>query len=112
MPLTLQADPLPLHVDEFGTIRVGKSRVSLELLIHAHQDGQSAEQMARRFDTIELADIHAVLAYYLRHKEEVEDYLSRREAEAEAIRHKIESTLTQRISREELKARWSQRQEP
>lgn len=90
MSLSLQADPLPLHADEHGSIRIGNTRVLLELVIRAYQAGQSAEQIAERFDTLELADIHAVLAYYLRHRSEIEDYMQRRQAEAEEIRQRIE----------------------
>ena len=33
MSLILHADPLPLWVDESGTIRVGQSRVTLDVLL-------------------------------------------------------------------------------
>ncbi|HTU21595.1 MAG TPA: DUF433 domain-containing protein [Gemmataceae bacterium] len=112
MSLSLQADPLPLRADEHGSIRIGNTRVLLELVIHAYQAGLSAEQIAERFDTLELADIHAVLAYYLRHRSQVEDYMQRREAEAEEIQQRIETELPRRLTREELLARWSARQEP
>jgi uncharacterized protein (DUF433 family) len=91
MSLSLQADPLPLRADEHGSIRIGNTRVLLELAIRAYQAGLSAEQIAERFDTLELADIHAVIAYYLRHRPQVEDYMQRRQAEAEEIRRRIEA---------------------
>jgi len=55
-------------------------------------------------DTLDLADVQAVIAYYLRHREEVRAYLKRREEEAEALRAKIEAERP-RMSREELLAR-------
>jgi uncharacterized protein (DUF433 family) len=110
MSLILTADPLPLRADEHGSIRVGNTRVLLELVIRAYQDGATAEQIAKRFDTLDLADVHAVLAYYLRHRGEVEGYLSRREAEAEATRQRIEAEMPRSVSREELMARWAKRQ--
>lgn len=110
--MSLQTDPLPLRADEHGSIRIGHTRVLLELVIRAYQSGLSAEQLAERFDTLELADIHAVLAYYLRHRAEVEDYLRRRQAEAEEIRRQIEAAQPPRPTREELLARRSPRQEP
>ena len=33
MTVTLHADPVPLRVDETGTIRVGSSRVTLDVLL-------------------------------------------------------------------------------
>jgi hypothetical protein len=53
---------------------------------------------------LELADVHAVVAYYLRHREEVRAYLKRRHKEAEALRAKIE-TERPRLSRKELISR-------
>jgi uncharacterized protein (DUF433 family) len=112
MSLSLQADPLPLRADEHGSIRIGNTRVLLELVIRAYQSGLTAEQIAERFETLELADVHAVLAYYLRHRSEVEGYMQRRQAEAEEIRQRIEAELPRRLTREELLARQSARQEP
>ena len=37
-----------------------------------------------------LADIYAVIAYYLRHREEIEAYLDAREQHAEAVHQRIE----------------------
>jgi uncharacterized protein (DUF433 family) len=110
MSLVLTADPLPLHADEHGSIRVGNTRVLLEFVIHAYQDGATPEQIVKRFDTLHLADVHAVIAYYLRHRQEIEEYLSRRETEAEETRQRIEAEMPPRVSREELMARWAKRQ--
>jgi uncharacterized protein (DUF433 family) len=109
MSLILQADPLPLRQDEHGSIRVGNTRVLLELVIRAYQGGATAEEIARRFATLELADVHAVLAYYLRHRQEVDEYMARREAEAEELRKRIQVAATPRVTREELQARWDAR---
>ncbi len=87
--MTLTADPLPLRADEHGSIRVGGTRVLLELVVHAYESGATPQQIAERFDTLELADVHAVIAYYLRHRSEVEEYLRRREAEARSLRERI-----------------------
>ena len=62
------------------------------------------EAMVRAYDTLVLADVHAVIAYYLRHRDEVRGYLKRRQAEAEALREKIEAERP-RVSREELLVR-------
>ncbi len=98
MTLSLNADPLPLQADEHGSIRIRNTRVLLELVLRAYQAGLSAEQIVQRFDTLDLADVHAVLACYLRHRPEVEDYLRRREAEALDVRQYIESAASPRRS--------------
>ncbi len=106
MSLSLQADPLPLKQDEHGAIRVGDTRVLLELVIHAHQGGATAEEIVKRFTTLDIADVHAVIAYYLRHRQEVEDYMNRRDAEAAEIRKRIEQEMPLQVTKKELLARW------
>ncbi len=89
--LPLHADPPPLRVDEGGAVRIGNSRISLDLVVEQYENGVTPEDMVRAYDTLVLADVYAVLAYYLRHREEVRAYLKRRQDEAEILRAKIEA---------------------
>jgi uncharacterized protein (DUF433 family) len=102
--LPLEAERPPLRLDEGGAVRVGKSRISLDLVIEQYENGMMPEDMVRAYDTLGLADVHAVIAYYHRHRDEVRAYLKRRSAEAEALRAKIEAERP-RVAREELLAR-------
>src|SRR4051794_23063385 len=102
--LPLQAERPPLRVDGGGAVRVGNSRISLDLVVEQYENGMTPEDMVRAYDTLVLADVHAVIAYYLRHREEVRAYLKRRAEETEALRAKIEAERP-RVSREELLAR-------
>src|SRR5207253_10601472 len=94
----------PLRLDEGGAVRVGNSRISLDLIVEQYENGMTPEDMVRAYDTLVLADVFAVIAYYLRHRDEVRVYLKRREEEAEALRAKIEAERP-RVSREDLLAR-------
>src|SRR5206468_11384872 len=107
--LLIHADRPPLRVDEGGAVRVGTSRVSLDLVVEQYENGMTPEDLVRAYDTLVLADVHAVIAYYLRHRDEVRAYLKRREEEAEALRAKLEAERP-RVSREELLARRSARE--
>src|ERR1700756_4578379 len=89
--LPLQAEPPPLRVDEGGAVRIGKSRISLDLVVEQYENGMTPEDMVRAYDTLGLADVHAVVAYCLRHRDEVRAYLKRRQEEAAALRTKIEA---------------------
>jgi len=48
MSLLLERELPPLHEDATGAIRVGNSRVLLELVIRAFQDGASPESIVQR----------------------------------------------------------------
>jgi hypothetical protein len=64
--------------------------VLVELVIRAFQDGATPEAIAQRYPTATLADIYAVIAYYLRHRQELEAYLAEREQRAQEVRQHIE----------------------
>ena len=102
--LPLHADLPPLRLDQGGAVRVGNSRISLDLVVEQYENGMTPEEMVRAYDTLELADVHAVIAYYLRHRDEVRAYLKRRKEEAETLRAKLEAERP-RVTREELLAR-------
>ena len=90
MSFTVQSESPPLREDADGALRVGQSRVLLELVIRAFQDGATPETIVQRYSTLALPDVYAVIAYYLRHRNEVEAYLARREQQAEEARQRIE----------------------
>lgn len=98
-PLTL---PIPLRQDPPGVLRVGNSRVLLELVIRAHQRGAAPDDIVRMYDTLDLGDVYAVVAYYLAHSAEIDEYLRKCDQEADAVRHTIESSQRPGPSKEEL----------
>lgn len=99
------ADPtvsIPIRTDEHGDIRVGGTRVLLDLVIARHKQGRTPEQIQDSFPTLKLADIYAVITYYLNNQDEVEAYLQQRREKGEALRRKIEAEQPQSA---ELRAR-------
>ena len=91
MELTIASEAPPLRREGSGVLRVGASRVLVELLVRAFQDGSTPEAIAQRYPTVMLADTYAVIAYYLRHRDELEAYLEDREQQAGAVRQRIEA---------------------
>ncbi len=65
---------------------MGNSRVLLELVIRAFQDGASPESIVQRYSTLSLSDVYSAIGYYLRHQEAVEAYLNYREQLADSVR--------------------------
>lgn len=105
MSVSLTAEPPPLTVDEHGRIRVAGTRVLLELVVGDFRRGLSAEQIAERYDALDLADIYGALRYYLTHRAEVDAYIARREADAAALKDRITAAQRPFPSRDELLAR-------
>lgn len=88
MELTAGAERIPLSADADGKYRVGGTRVSLESVAYAVENGDSPEQIVQSFPTLTLADVYLVVGYILRHREEVEAYLRERERLADEAREK------------------------
>lgn len=82
---------LPLKMDEQGTIHVSDTRVALDTLIDFYRQGETPEALHEGFPSIPLADIYAVIAYYLAHQSELDAYLSRRAETADQMRRQWES---------------------
>jgi uncharacterized protein (DUF433 family) len=111
MHMPLQPVAVPLFDDGAGGLRVTGTRVLLERIVHAFEDGATPEGIVQSYDTLRLADVYAVLTWYLRHKAEVDHYLRRRAEEAEAIRRTIEAKQPDRAQlRARLEARRAQKE--
>ncbi|GAB4196454.1 MAG: hypothetical protein Fur006_43980 [Coleofasciculaceae cyanobacterium] len=85
----MELEAPPFREDATGAIRVGNSRVLLELVIRAFQDGASPESIVQRYSTLSLSDVYTTSGYYLRHQEAVEAYLNHREQLAESIHQRL-----------------------
>lgn len=96
---------IPLRMDNHGSIRVSGTRVTFETVISTHLQGYSPETIHEFFPVVPVTDIYAIIAYYLAHREEMDDYLKRRDEEATKIRQEIEANYTpaQRASQERLR---------
>jgi uncharacterized protein (DUF433 family) len=89
--LTFEPIAVPLRTDECGAIRVGNTRVLLDLVIREFQRGASPEGIVDSYDALSLPDVYAVLSHYMRNPTPIDEYLAGRQEEAESIRRKIEA---------------------
>lgn len=89
---TFEPMAVPLREDPHGAIRIGETRVLLDLVIRAFREGASPEDIVASYGALDLADVYAVIGYYLRHPDAIDAYLRRREQEAGAIREMIEAS--------------------
>jgi uncharacterized protein (DUF433 family) len=107
MNLPLAAEVPPLRVNEHGVILVGKTRVPLDTVIWEFNHGATPEEIVMRFTTLALADVYSVIAYYLNHQSEIDEYLRSRRERAEQLRQEVESRYNEDVKgmRERLLAR-------
>ena len=103
--MTSFVQTVPINIDADGVWRVGKTRVTVDTIVAAFNEGVEAEQIARQYDSIKLADIYAVIAFYLNHRREVEIYLEKQAEIAAAVRRENEARFPPDGIRERLLAR-------
>lgn len=104
MSLPLVAHAPPLRQDG-PTLRVGRSNVALEIVLGAFKAGTPPERIVEQHPTLDLADVYDVVAYYLRHKHELDVYLDEQQALADAIEADTRREFPNTITRAELEAR-------
>lgn len=105
-------ESIPLASDETGTIRVGGTRITLDVVAELFRQGGTPEQIADQFPSLALPDVYAVVTWMLRHPDDVNQYMSRRDADAEEIQEKVEALRPPDGFRERLQARASRQSEP
>jgi uncharacterized protein (DUF433 family) len=66
--------------------RIVGSRVSLDSVVHAFWNGQTAESIAQAFPGLTLEQVYGALTFYLSHQTEVDAYLQETSTEYEAMR--------------------------
>ena len=85
---------VPLWTDEHGAIRIGKTRVLLELVIHAYYMGEIPEGIVNSYSSLTTAEVYAVIGYYLANRDEIDAYVRQRDEQADHILCELEASLT------------------
>ena len=91
MSLRISIDPAPLFTDEDGVVRVRGTRVRLDTVVYAFNQGASGEEILQQYPSLALADIYATISYYLKHRSSVDDYLKERQQRHDRVRQLNES---------------------
>ena len=87
------------------------TRVPLGTVVTQFKQGATAEEIVVQFDSLNLADVYAVIAFYLRHQNEVEAYLQERERISEQVRAEVERRFPSKGLRDRLLSRRQARHE-
>jgi uncharacterized protein (DUF433 family) len=93
-------------------MRVGKTRVTLDTVIHAFEQGHTAEEIVSHYPALRLADVYAVIAYYLNNKAAVDAYLREQEGATRKIWQQIEAQPDYQGFRKRLIARHQAKTSP
>lgn len=86
----LEPVSVPLQRDASGALRIGQTRVLLELIVRAFRNGATPEEIVQAYDSIRLPDVYAVIAWCLNNESLVTQYMDEREQIATEARNEIE----------------------
>ena len=89
--VVIEPEPVPLVRDQAGRLMVPGTRISLDVLVGAFKRGDSPEAVHENYESVSLADVYAIFAYYLRHRGEVGDYLVEQERLGVELQARIEA---------------------
>lgn len=90
---------------------MGETRVRLDTVVFAFNEGCTAEEIISRYPSLKLVDVYAVIAYYLENKPDIDRYVKEREGEREKTRREIQSQPDYQAFRERLMKRKEQLRE-
>ncbi len=96
---------IKLSKTKAGVLRIGKTRVSLDSVIIAFNQGSTAEHIVYDYDTLTLSEVYAAISYYLQHRETVDLYLTKRAKQNEKLREINDARFGHQGIRERLLAR-------
>ncbi len=85
------AFPSPIRRDAAGALRVGKTRLLVELVIRAHEDGRTPAEICRIYSPISEEDIRAVIAIWRENPAPLKRYLAQQDEKAAEVKAKIEA---------------------
>jgi uncharacterized protein (DUF433 family) len=101
----LVAKAAPVRMDDGGTLRVAGTRVRLDTVIGAFNNGSTPEEILFKYPALNLTDIYATITYYLWHRDEVDAYLQERQLLAAEVQRENEARFSPKGVRERLLAR-------
>jgi uncharacterized protein (DUF433 family) len=104
--LIVEAKAPPLETDRNGPMRIGGTRVTLDTVVRAFEQGYTAKEIMGHYPALRLADVYAVISYYLANQAAVKEYLQQQKKAAEEVWHEIEAAPDYQLFRARLMARF------
>ncbi len=85
--------------DDHAALRVGDLGVSLDSVVIAFREGQSAESIQQMYPALSLEEVYGSIAFYLANQDEVHEYLERQNALWSRLRESAERTASPVVQR-------------
>ena len=83
--------PFPLEMGPDGVIRVRTTRITLDTIWSAFNEGATAEENVQQYPSLSLADAYESIGYCLRHPALLAAYIAKRSESAGEVRTSNES---------------------
>lgn len=97
----------PVSTDPDRVVRVAGTRVTLDTVVEAFEEGFTPEEIQQQYPPLGLGDVYGAIAYYLNHRDGVAAYVEERRRQGAAVRSEIDA----REDRAEFRRRLLARQE-
>lgn len=111
--LNIANDPVPLYLAEEGrAVRVTGTRIPIQRIVFMYNRGETPEEMVASFPTLQLADVHGVICYYLHHRDEVDAYVAEIEREEDELRAESKRRHPTDDLKARMEARWAELHDP
>jgi uncharacterized protein (DUF433 family) len=85
-----------------GSFYVAGTRISLDSIVYAFNQGESPETICQNFELLSLEEVYGAIAYYLANQSAVDAYLIRQEekwAEGRRSAEPLPASLRERLER-------------
>jgi uncharacterized protein (DUF433 family) len=86
-----ESRPPPLAEAPGGVLRVEGTRVSLDSIVRAFDMGATPEEIVHKFPSLDITSVYEVIAYVLRNRPQVDEYLAARDQQAAETQAAIET---------------------
>lgn len=95
----------PVSTDPDRVVRVGGTRVTLDSVVEAFEEGFTPEEIQQQYPALALGDVYGTIAYFLNHRGEVDAYIEERRRQGSAVRSEIDAREDRADFRRRLLAR-------
>ncbi len=104
-PFAIREPGVPLEVWDDGSVRVGGTRLLLDTVVGGFNLGNPADKLGEIHGGLPAQVIRDVIAYYLRHRGEIDAYIRQGEEAADEAYRKISALPGHAEALNDLKAR-------